>query len=60
MSCVQTSAQVDLDRLVFRLNRLALLHKMAGRFSHSNGVKSAIDLIKRERRAERSEIRRTN
>ena len=60
MSCVQTSAQVDLERLIVRLNGLGLLHKKAGRVSHSQGVQSAINLIKRERKAERSQSRRTN
>lgn len=53
MSAVQTSAQVDIEHLVSRLKRLAGHHKRAGRISHALGVQSALDLIRRERKAGR-------
>lgn len=48
MNTVQTPALVDVDLLVARLNRLILMHKMAGRISHAHGARSALNLIKRE------------
>ena len=48
MNSVQTPALVDVELLVSRLNRLILMHKIAGRISHSHGARSALNLIKRE------------
>lgn len=53
MRSVQTSALVEIDHLVIRLKQLLGHHKGAGRISHARGVQSALDLIKRERKAGR-------
>ena len=50
MNVVQTPAQVDVERVVERLKKLAEHHKRAGCISHACGVQSALDLIKRERK----------
>jgi hypothetical protein len=50
---VQTSALVEIDHLGIRLKQLLGHHKGAGRISHARGVQSALDLIKRERKAGR-------
>jgi hypothetical protein len=47
----QASALIELDQLVSSLKHLAGHHKSAGRISHALGVQSALDLIKRERKA---------
>lgn len=53
MRSVQTSALVEVDHLVIRLKQLLGRHQGAGRISHARGVQSALDLIKRERKAGR-------
>ncbi|CAM3327835.1 hypothetical protein [Polaromonas hydrogenivorans] len=50
---VQTSALVDVHHLITRLASLAKRHRAAGRISHALGVQSALDLIRRERKAGR-------
>ena len=54
MSAVQTPAQVDLKHLLDRLKSLTAHHQRAGRISHAQGVHSAIELIKRDRKAGKS------
>lgn len=51
MSRVQTPARVDVEQLVSKLVSLAKRHHAAGRISHAQGVRSAIDLIKRGQKA---------
>ena len=53
MTPVQTPTPPDIGQILKRLASLAEQHKAAGRISHAQGVRSAIDLVKRERVAGR-------
>lgn len=51
MSAVQTPALFEVEHLLARLKSLGAQHQRAGRISHAQGVHSAIELIKRDRKA---------